>query len=398
MRILPKRNDGRNANRMRRFLGVGFALSIIIFWSSGYKDAVVWGLFLFLIVGSIRRKSLYFAKGRFTIPVLLFLGVAFLSACFSAHPWLGIRDFVKLIELAAVYFVIAGLVRNTRHLESVVFSLVCAFAIVLLYDTVRYLLFLGDKWMWGQRWYESSLGLSTLASGVIATIIPLSVMFIFSHQRRESRICAAAVVAFGIFQLVILQTRSAYVALVASVSIPTFVDFKSRIARLALFLGIICIVCAGYEYVSLNRSRSSGWARVDLWKTTFEQALRHPVFGNGYGPKIFNKWYQTRKLEEWMAKTPGHPHNMLLQIFFEMGVTGLVVFIYLWVVIFKELIGKIRDRAAGGFRPYFAGLLLAFCSFLIYGQFSLALGGRPALLMWVLIGLTSAGIKICGTA
>ena len=79
----------------------------------------------------------------------------------------------------------------------------------------------------------------------------------------------------------------------------------------------------------LNPLRQTGGFRLDLWQSSLEMVRDHPLLGIGLDN--FAYLYQQVYLREGAVAEPNlsHPHNWLLHVWLELGLLGLVAFVWL---------------------------------------------------------------------
>src|SRR5438105_490782 len=79
----------------------------------------------------------------------------------------------------------------------------------------------------------------------------------------------------------------------------------------------------------LNPLRQTGGFRLDLWLSSLEMLRDHPLLGIGLDN--FAYLYQQVYLRQGAAAEPNlsHPHNWLLQFWLDLGLLGLVAFVWL---------------------------------------------------------------------
>ncbi len=70
---------------------------------------------------------------------------------------------------------------------------------------------------------------------------------------------------------------------------------------------------------------SSSLYRIEIWKAAFNMFLTDPILGNGPG----TTWYYLSAGSDKLFSYILHCHNIYLQVAAEMGITGLVAFLYL---------------------------------------------------------------------
>jgi putative inorganic carbon (hco3(-)) transporter len=91
------------------------------------------------------------------------------------------------------------------------------------------------------------------------------------------------------------------------------------------FLGLLGISRMGYHVDTVD-----SWTmetRLQVWKLGFDQMIRHPLVGIGYGNHIF----QPVLIDSPMGDAPMHLHNAPLMVGVGSGILGLMLF--LWVFI-----------------------------------------------------------------
>jgi O-antigen ligase len=111
---------------------------------------------------------------------------------------------------------------------------------------------------------------------------------------------------------------------------------------------------------------SSGWERIQLWKGTWNMIKEHPVLG--FGINTYSKYFP-------LYKPPDYPdiryaHNSYLQMWSEIGLVGLGVFLCLIFAVLKNALCKIREKINKGFLGLvFLGLLAGYIAFLVQSAF-----------------------------
>lgn len=92
-----------------------------------------------------------------------------------------------------------------------------------------------------------------------------------------------------------------------------------------------------------------------------------PIFG--YGPRTFSDIFPLK--DKFQDKGVGGWHNDFLQIYFESGVIGLLSFLLLIYIIFKELIKLIRnENISSEFKSFAYAILFSVISLLLTSFFS----------------------------
>lgn len=174
--------------------------------------------------------------------------------------------------------------------------------------------------------------------------------------------CYAATAVFLLLIFFHPHTHSQTSQLVVMVAVATIALalVAPRLARWAVAAGfaawlflVVPASLALYSYgVHENKNVfTSARARVLIWHNTAEEILKHPVFGAGTtSSRFFEEPRETRRKisEEKLGgglDGRGHPHNMYLQIWYELGVIGVLLFALLGYALWSR-IGPLPKRIA----------------------------------------------------
>ena len=96
------------------------------------------------------------------------------------------------------------------------------------------------------------------------------------------------------------------------------------------------------------------------------------------------------KVEEALTQRTGDVHNSALQMRVELGVAGLLVWLWIWAAFFTEAVRLLRwlPAAAIGERGPVAGSIAAIAGFLVAGLSEHNFGdSEVVMLAWVLVAL-----------
>src|SRR5262249_13382459 len=83
----------------------------------------------------------------------------------------------------------------------------------------------------------------------------------------------------------------------------------------------------------LNPLRQSGGFRLDLWLSSLEMIRDHALLGVGLDN--FAYVYQQAYLRALAEPNLSHPHNWLLHLWLELGLLGLIAFVWLLLIFWK---------------------------------------------------------------
>ncbi len=394
--FLIKLKDSPWIGRVKAPLLFLVVLSLTHFWSSGYRDALVWGSFLALLVLAARKKiDLKF--NAILIAVAVYTAWALVSVFYSTNPSVSFRAWYKLIELAAAAFVIAQLLRSRGAVDKVLLYIVAALTLIYLYDIAIYLRGLGTEWRWGERWDDRwteilHYNAPNIYSALIVAALPLAFYSLVRQPRRLGIVILSAVhFCAAIFLLYVFASRTAQVALVAMIL--TLLMFAGGWKRKLVFMSIVLVVIALIVVFNprfRDPTAKNLFLRDENWRNTYELIQERPWLGYGYGNQIYQEVYHNNFPN---SRIPfEHTHNLMLKVIFESGIVGLIAYLPIWIAIFWSLF-RIYLKKDSRFQSRALAILLAF-----FALFVCFLGSIPnginRCYFWFMAGVAAAILSI----
>ncbi|GAG72019.1 unnamed protein product, partial [marine sediment metagenome] len=259
--------------------------------------------------------------------------------------------------------------------------------------------------------------------------LPIVVSLFFVTQNKIKKLLQLITILAMSMSLLFTFTRGSYLGFGASLIVMFFLFLISRGKNfikdnkkifIIILLTIIIITLLFVVPTSLNKpdtviskiksrisvtqltQSSSIKRRIAIWKFTTLMIKDHPLLGSGIGTYKYNTLrYQAEFFEQGQNRSlyphgfADKAHNEYLQLWAEMGIVGLGIFIWLIVSYFScglKILRKIKDEYRQGI---IIGLMGAVIAVLIDGIFGFPLH-LPAtvILFWLALGLTVAvGLK-----
>ena len=216
----------------------------------------------------------------------------------------------------------------------------------------------------------------------------------------------STLIVFAIF--VLTQSRSSYLALLITVVVIFLVAIARRerllLSGIFLIAGLLIIptlILIGNSSMSWERMLDSAlisWRsflynhtvgpRIEIWYRAVFALHDFSVAGMGMDTfrHVVNVIYPISSI----SKDIGHAHNEFLQAGLDLGIAGMVAFIALYICAFWML-ARIWQRISGSLsRGVVLGLAGGLFAHLLFGMTdAIALGAKPGLLFWMLLGLIS---------
>jgi len=250
------------------------------------------------------------------------------------------------------------------------------------------------------RWVRinTQYGDVNAASSVFAMMLLVCVGLICSNRRRVRAgwgVCAAVTAA----ALWLAGSRTAIgAALLSATAALTWTFMRARgtqsrarvmgllsgLTAVALIVLIVAFVLLGSDRFAGNAAPSTAWSiRVELLARGMRMVREHPVFGVGIG----SFFAQSARYSTPGSFGPENAHNNFMQIAAELGAAGLLLFLWLLAVAFRQLLSTARSEHSPMATWLGAGL----------GAYLLSsLAGHPlivwesALPFWILLGAGAA--------
>jgi len=258
--------------------------------------------------------------------------------------------------------------------------------------------------------------------------LPIAVSLFFASQNKFKKILLLiAILAMGI-SLTVTFTRSSYLGFGASLIFMSFLFLISRGKKIIkdnkkiLIAVLVVIFIITFLFVVPNPLNKSGTiiykiksrisitqltqsysinTRIANWKFTTLMIKDHPLLGSGIGTYKYNSLrYQAKFLDQGQNRSfypsgfADKAHNEYLQLWAELGIVGLGIFIWLIISYFNyglRFIKKEKDYYRQGI---IIGLMGAVVAVLVDGIFGFPLH-LPAtiVLFWLALALTFVMIK-----
>jgi len=370
------------------FLLIFVFVQPLIHVTSIRETAFVAMLVLF-IVKSLKKGIVIDFRDRIIQGLVLLVLVCVVSSALSPYPLDSLTFLRKsLFYQLVVFVVIINEFRGISGIRLLLYAVLGGFAALTLAIVITrppgVLL----------NWLDATNNGDRLLMGysLFATFyIPLALGYLYAT--RSSLVIKAVFIVFIVVETVLSvlnNHRGQVVAILVSAALLTL--FARRYKTLIAGLVVAAVVGAGllvvkptafdrYKTILMSKSyvsktvRPSGSVeyegmtdRLSIWKGTLDMIKDRPLIGYGYGWKKIayvvkdgnwlDKWDKESRTYVYFSQRgygSASPHNLVLQILFEVGIIGLAAFIFFWAAIaWKALVQVAKDRAEGA-------TVLAYC-------------------------------------
>jgi len=337
-----------------------------------------------------------------TPPLLALTGLTILSAALSGDPgwslWIS-RDTLRI----TTFYLVLWYTRDSTHALRlwqgflVVLTLMACYGLVQAYTCATRPGFLPEAWLADVCTHPERVRGPFSIYMTFGGVLLLGAIFFLAYLANVSWRGAWWMVPAGavtVAALAFTYSRNAWLGFAAGTL--GLVATGRRIARVILVLIAVTLLVAAVSPAPLaDRVRSMANLqdetirdRLAMWRSGLMMIADHPILG--VGPGQVRAWYQHYRRPEAVRPSTGHLHNSPIQIAAERGLPALAVWVWLWVVFFREghrILARIgRDRPRQ--RALVCASLGGVAGFLVAGLFEHNFGdAEVVMLVYALMAL-----------
>ncbi|MBI3397809.1 MAG: O-antigen ligase family protein [Deltaproteobacteria bacterium] len=343
---------------------------------AGIRNIAFYGMLLFFVIKIARRGAgvvFHEINGKDSAIVALFLllGAILISIVFSDYKIDSLNAFRKnFLCQFVVFFIILTEFRNLKKLKSLLY------AVVLSFITVTLIILIKNPPAALFNILEAKANKETFLGGYAlnaAFYMPFTLGYLLSSRDKLAIKGFFWSMLLAEFALVWLYYSSRTTLIAVLLSVIFMIVMSKRYEMLAMILAVVLGVglvtyfkkpelferhktLFSFQTYTSNVGLSG---RGYIWRGTVDMIKVSPVVGHGYGwKKIATVAREDGYLERWKEKWPetydyfekagygrANPHNLALQMLFEVGIVGLAAFILFWVTVFIKIVKIIRQGA-----------------------------------------------------
>jgi len=380
-----------------------------------------WGLKL------ISREEIRFTSTPLKFPILSFIAICFLSLIWSNSFFTSLKELPLFLAGPLLYFIITNNISNERQINRILDILLIVGGLFGIYGIFQYKGIDFSFWARnvGRLQVFGLFGNVNYFAEYLIVPLPIAVsLFLASRNKFKKILLLIAILAIGT-SLIVTFTRGSYLSFGVSLIFMFFLflisrgkNFIKNNKKIFIIILVVIIIITFLFIVptTLNKSStviskiksrisvtqltqdSSYNRRIAIWKFTGMMIKDHPLLGSGIGTYKYNTLrYQAEFFAQGENRSlyphgfADKAHNEYLQLWAELGIIGLGIFIWLILSYFSyglKILRKIKDEYKQGI---IIGLMGAVVAVLVDGVFGFPLH-LPAtiILFWITLGLTIA--------
>lgn len=369
------------------------------------------------LVKIINTGEYFLKKTKLNLPLILFTSVLVLSLFISETKRISLNDFIIFFSYILIFFLITNNIDRKADFNTFIHMFFIISSLVSIYTIIQY--YGIDPYLSDLHSLTSTIGQKNWISNYLAMIFPVVFSYFLLEQSKKNRILYFFLLSILYATLMICQSRGIWISISLTLIFAIYIIIKFNLLKifqenkkwLILLLVTFLIITIIYSTDNLlNKSAitvpqralstfdekdPSINTRLLIWKTTLEMIKDNPLLGAGIGTFKMNYLnYQAEYLREnpgyikYSGKA-GEAHNEYLQMWAELGIIGLGLFILIFYFFYKTIFNFFKSSKNIKDKAITLGLVTGITSFLIHSLFTFPLH-VPALgiTFFALLGLT----------
>jgi len=371
------------------------------------------------IIKLLSVEGITWNKNKLNLPIYLFVVMLSFSLLISNAILASFEDYIIFISYIILYFIIINVIDQKKDFNSFIKIFFLTSLIISVYTLIQYYGF--DPYLKDLHSLTSTIGQKNWISNYLAMIFPVAFSYFLLEQSEKNKIIHFLLLSVLYVTLMICQSRGIWISISLTVTLAIYIIIKFKFYEIfsrnkkwltLLILSFLVITIIYSTDNPLNKSAitvteralstfdeqdPSINTRLLMWKTTFEMIKERPVFGSGIGTFKMNYLdYQADFLQNnpdyvKFSGKAAEAHNEYLQMWAEIGIFGLGIFIGIILMFFNLIINYLKkvDNDSEKDKIIVFGLVLGVTCFLIHSLFTFPLH-VPALgsTFFILLGLT----------
>ena len=374
-------------------------------------------LFAFFLMKIINTGEYSLKKTKLELPLILFTLVLVLSLFISETKRTSLNDFIIFFSYILIFFLITNNLNQEADFNSFIHLFFIISSFVSIYTIIQYYGF--DPYLKDLHILTSTIGQKNWISNYLAMIFPVIFSYFLLEKTKKNKRIYFFLLSILYTTLMICQSRGIWISISITVIFAIYIIFKFKFyeifkrnkkwlfSLLITFLVITIIYSTenpiNKSAITVPQKAMSTFDENDPsinthllhWKTTFEMIKDRPIFGSGIGTFKMNYLnYQAEILKnnpyyiKYSVKA-GEAHNEYLQMWAELGIIGLGIFIGIIMLFYSLVIDYLKKNDSEKDKIIVFGLVSGITCFLIHCLFTFPLH-VPALglTFFTLVGLT----------
>lgn len=358
---------------------------------------------VFFILKKTFKKEKLFVKTDINIPLLLL----FIITCFSIFRTISLHDTLKggilrLLQYIFIFFVMADQIKDKKHMLRIIIA--SAFGLALASSDAIWQVIFGKDFV---RGYEPVVNIgivratasfkdSNVFGTYLSALAPLVLGVSFYYFKGVKKIVFTVIALLSLIGIFLTYSRPTLLAIYV---VLFFFSFARKNKAFILALIIFTLVSPFImpktvkdwaKEVDYNPARfMCNDDRIAIYLNTLNMIKAHPVLGVGANTfmKNYKQYKNNPEYRNVVTADLLYAHNNFLHMAAEIGLTGLIIFLWLLFKLFSASFLIYRNSKDDFIRILCLSLSACLISFLINGLTESSLySSTVAILFWFVAG------------
>ena len=361
-----------------------------------------------LIIKGITSKNFKWRFGIVGLFIVIMMLIYLVSAMMSFARGKSLQSWFVYVVMMAFFFVVINTIRTKKQFMDLCRAFAISGLFVCLYGVYQYIFKPGGAEAWlddemfegiSMRIY-STLENPNVLGEYILLVLPVCIGLMWTAEKFGTKLFYAGIALIMGVVLILTFSRGCWIALVLAAAIYVTLVCGKLWGLMLLVLPVLPFVIPETVLQRLtsigDMSDSSTSYRVFIWMGTILMMKDFWLFGIGMGEEAFNQVYP---FYAYSAVVAPHSHNLFLQVWVETGLGGIITFLLILFMWFKQIsLGhkKISDQRI---KTMLVAIASGVCGFLAQGMFDNCFYNyRVVMVFWFVLGLGISAVNIAKEA
>ncbi|MDE0322659.1 MAG: O-antigen ligase family protein [Candidatus Poribacteria bacterium] len=343
----------------------------------------------------------------FFLPICLYIFVMFLSAVNTPDLFGTLKGTLRATVYVLFSLVVYTVVQNRTTLKRLFIASFPSAAVAVIW-TVIVLVYHIDAWQWTSA-YRSAPFTNYSVYGAFTALFFLVCLsrFLFDNGQYDRVLWTVWFVCFGV-GLLMCFSRGVWLSVIVAVGFMLLQLGRGVTHKKVLFVGAACLIllaCLSLPSIynifverissTVDLSYASNRARLLRWGQAFVMFVENPILGKGYGAFAMLYEEDVALVGSYTAQYQLGAHSEYLQVMAELGIVGLVVWVWLNFAFLRYGFRALETLSDGFYRAIVIGLMAAEISLMVHFTVNNLLNGDAiGVPFWGIYGLLPAVVQM----
>jgi len=331
---------------------------------NSFREIALYGLLIAFILKIFRDKTLSIDFRDKTIVALSCLVVwSVLVSLLGPYPADSLNAIRKnLLVQILIFLIIITEFKDIQKLKKLFQIVVASFSVVTIASIIEVI---QANWIASHQLNRThKMFIAGYANNATFYLPFIAAWLVSLSKTKWEKWTGIATLILGFVVIFIYNSRTALIAIPAGILLILFLSKKYKLLIATLIVFILCIAVifssksdtfSKYRSLSEPETYTKMQTRIFVWRGALHIIEKRPFSGYGYGWKKMAWVIKELNLEEyWKQQYPDtynyyvkeafsiygkvNPHNLILQIVFEIGLIGLGIFLWFWLTIISKIL------------------------------------------------------------